>query len=256
MIPMKRELLGVKSCTAECHLKGYPFAALQDAKFCMCTRKYGRYGVADDDTQCRRQCLAGSPDEKCGGPWKNAVYKIGKFSERFFGFLSFNFIHCTRFSLLNDAWHISNPRSQWTFQIIADKNISSFLADYPGISNKQAIIQTFLVSLITWLTFPVLILLKIVALHFPFKIKLNDMVQLRRLGSLLVSWLKGHHKLGSFNCDTFLSLFRWKEINEQFYLTEWFLFCFIFLRAVHTPLMIQHNTHKNVRYTINLIRLL
>ncbi|KAJ7382354.1 hypothetical protein OS493_035413 [Desmophyllum pertusum] len=76
MIPMKRELLGVKSCTAECHLKGYPFAALQDAKFCMCTRKYGRYGVADDDTQCRRQCLAGSPDEKCGGPWKNAVYKI------------------------------------------------------------------------------------------------------------------------------------------------------------------------------------
>lgn len=158
--------------------------------------------------------------------------------------------------MLNDAWHISNPRSQWTFQIIADKNISSFLADYPGISNKQAIIQTFLVSLITWLTFPVLILLKIVALHFPFKIKLNDMVQLRRLGSLLVSWLKGHHKLGSFNCDTFLSLFRWKEINKQFYLTEWFLFCFIFLRAVYTTLMIQHNTHKNVRCTINLIRLL
>ncbi|KAL9969798.1 hypothetical protein ACROYT_G022057 [Oculina patagonica] len=76
MIPMKRELLGVKACTDECHLKGYPFAAIQNAQFCMCTRKYGRYGLADDESECRRECPAGSPDEKCGGPWKNAVYKI------------------------------------------------------------------------------------------------------------------------------------------------------------------------------------
>ena len=79
MIPMKRELLGVKTCTDECHLKGYPFAAIQNAQFCMCSRKYGRYGLADDESECRRVCLAGSPDEKCGGPWKNAVYKIGMF---------------------------------------------------------------------------------------------------------------------------------------------------------------------------------
>lgn len=73
---MKREFLGVQTCTSECHLKGYPFAALQDAKFCMCSRKYGRYGLADDDSECRRQCIAGSDSEKCGGPWKNAVYKV------------------------------------------------------------------------------------------------------------------------------------------------------------------------------------
>lgn len=79
MIPMKRELLGVKACTDECHLKGYPFAAIQNAQFCMCSRKYGRYGLADDESECRRECPAGSPSEKCGGPWKNAVYKIGTF---------------------------------------------------------------------------------------------------------------------------------------------------------------------------------
>lgn len=76
MIPMKRELIGVKTCANLCHLKGYPYAAIQNAQFCMCSQKYGRYGLADDDSECRRQCLAGSPDEKCGGPWKNAVYRI------------------------------------------------------------------------------------------------------------------------------------------------------------------------------------
>ena len=86
---MKREILGVKSCTDQCHLKGYPFAAIQNAQFCMCSGKYGRYGLADDESECRRQCLAGSPDEKCGGPWKNAVYKIGKLYANFFASL-----HC------------------------------------------------------------------------------------------------------------------------------------------------------------------
>jgi len=76
MIPVKREYLGVQSCTGECHLKGYPFAAIQDAKFCMCSRQYGRYGVAEDENACMTQCVAGSENEKCGGPWKNAVYEI------------------------------------------------------------------------------------------------------------------------------------------------------------------------------------
>ena len=78
MIPVKREYLGVRSCTGECHLKGYPFAAIQDAKFCMCSRQYGRYGVAEDENACMTQCIAGSENEKCGGPWKNAVYEIGE----------------------------------------------------------------------------------------------------------------------------------------------------------------------------------
>lgn len=43
----------------------------------MCSQKYGRYGLADDESECRRVCLAGSPEEKCGGAWKNAVYRIG-----------------------------------------------------------------------------------------------------------------------------------------------------------------------------------
>jgi len=73
---MKRELLGVKTCSNECHLKGYPYAAIQNAQFCMCSQKYGRYGLADDESECRRVCLAGSPEEKCGGPWRNAVYRI------------------------------------------------------------------------------------------------------------------------------------------------------------------------------------
>lgn len=95
MIPMKRELIGVKTCANVCHLKGYPYAAIQNAQFCMCSQKYGRYGLADDDSECRRQCLAGSPDEKCGGPWKNAVYRIGTFYVLFVLFSlfahSFNF---------------------------------------------------------------------------------------------------------------------------------------------------------------------
>lgn len=76
MIPMKRELIGVKSCSNECHLKGYPYAAIQNAQFCLCSRKYGQYGLAEDESECRRDCLVGSRDDKCGGPWRNAVYRI------------------------------------------------------------------------------------------------------------------------------------------------------------------------------------
>ena len=80
MIPVQPEFLGVQSCTGECHSRGYPFAAIQDAKFCMCSkREYRRYGMASDENDCATQCLAGSEDEKCGGPWKNAVYEIGEF---------------------------------------------------------------------------------------------------------------------------------------------------------------------------------
>lgn len=78
MIPMKREYLGVRSCTEECHLQGYPYAAVQDARFCMCSRQFGRYGAAEDESQCMTQCIAGSENERCGGPWKNAVYEIGE----------------------------------------------------------------------------------------------------------------------------------------------------------------------------------
>lgn len=76
MIPIKREYLGVHSCTGECHVKGYSYAAIQDARFCMCSRQYGRYGAAEDESQCMTECIAGSANEKCGGPWKNAVYEI------------------------------------------------------------------------------------------------------------------------------------------------------------------------------------
>ena len=80
MIPVQPEYLRVQSCTGECHSRGYPFAAIQDAKFCMCSkREYRRYGMASDENDCATQCLAGSEDEKCGGPWKNAVYEIGEF---------------------------------------------------------------------------------------------------------------------------------------------------------------------------------
>ena len=78
MIPMKRKNLGVRSCTGKCHLQGYPYAAIQDAKFCMCSRQFGRYGAAEDESQCMTQCIAGSENERCGGPWKNAVYEIGE----------------------------------------------------------------------------------------------------------------------------------------------------------------------------------
>ena len=79
---MKREYLGVRSCTGECHSKGYPFAAIQDAKFCMCSRQFGRYGVADDESECMTECVAGAENEKCGGPWKNAVYAIGELTDK------------------------------------------------------------------------------------------------------------------------------------------------------------------------------
>lgn len=103
MIPMKRELLGVKSCTNQCHLKGYPYAAIQNAQFCMCSQKYGRYGLADDESECRRECVAGSPDEKCGGPWKNAVYRIGTFCATFFS--NFRLYSHTSLTLPNNTWN-------------------------------------------------------------------------------------------------------------------------------------------------------
>ena len=90
MVPIKREYLGVHSCTGECHVKGYPYAAIQDARFCMCSRKYGRYGPAEDESQCMTECIAGSRNEKCGGPWKNAVYEIGELNLRLISYPNYD----------------------------------------------------------------------------------------------------------------------------------------------------------------------
>lgn len=81
MVPMERQYLGVQSCTSKCHMKGYPFAALQDAKFCMCSQHQSRsYGMAQDESECMTRCPGGSENDRCGGPWTNAVYEIGEFS--------------------------------------------------------------------------------------------------------------------------------------------------------------------------------
>ena len=106
MAPMKRELVGVKSCSSECHSNGYPYAAIQNAQFCLCSRKYGRYGPADDESECRRECLVGSPDDKCGGPWRNAVYKIGTFCT----------LSCSNFSLFPHSFKVVlRPKTQFFF---------------------------------------------------------------------------------------------------------------------------------------------
>lgn len=78
MIPIKRNELGVLSCAGECQSRGYAYAAIQDAKFCMCSRQHKRaYGLAEDQNDCLTRCPAAeSEEEKCGGLWRNAVYEI------------------------------------------------------------------------------------------------------------------------------------------------------------------------------------
>lgn len=79
MIPIKREELTVQSCTAECHSQGYAYAAIQDARFCMCSRQPNRaYGLAENQNDCLTRCPAGESEERCGGTLKNAVYEISE----------------------------------------------------------------------------------------------------------------------------------------------------------------------------------
>ena len=43
---------------------------------CFCGNSYGSYGAAAE-TDCWQTCN-GNSAEICGGPWRNSVYKIGK----------------------------------------------------------------------------------------------------------------------------------------------------------------------------------
>ncbi len=59
-------------CIQACHSAGYQYAGTQASGQCWCGNSYGSYGV--DPNGCIMSCQ-GNPEEMCGGPWRNSVYR-------------------------------------------------------------------------------------------------------------------------------------------------------------------------------------
>ena len=60
-------------------LSGFTYLGLQFGKWCHCSNKYGKFNRTAE-SQCNYNCTGNTGDstEKCGGYFKNAVYKILK----------------------------------------------------------------------------------------------------------------------------------------------------------------------------------
>lgn len=65
-----------QGCISACREKGFSIAATQFSSYCYCGNSYGRYGKAPSN-ECNSPC-SGNAKEKCGGSWRNSVYKTGK----------------------------------------------------------------------------------------------------------------------------------------------------------------------------------
>eukprot|EP00795_Rhopilema_esculentum_P010608 gene10608-19347_t len=64
----------ISKCIEICKKKGSPYAGLQFRRECNCGDNYNRYGRAQE-SDCRELCSDGKG--KCGGSWRNSVYKTG-----------------------------------------------------------------------------------------------------------------------------------------------------------------------------------
>ena len=62
----------------QCATNGFPYAGLQGGLYCLCSSAYGKYDKKVGDEECSMECPGGSPEMKCGGTWKNAVYEISE----------------------------------------------------------------------------------------------------------------------------------------------------------------------------------
>ncbi|KAG1707817.1 WSC domain-containing protein [Nymphon striatum] len=65
-----------QACISTCRAKGFRFAGTQYSTQCFCDNSYGRYGKAPAN-ECNKPCQ-GNANAKCGGTWRNSVYKTGK----------------------------------------------------------------------------------------------------------------------------------------------------------------------------------
>ncbi|CAH1779465.1 unnamed protein product [Owenia fusiformis] len=71
----ENSLMTVEMCTDHCRTRGFKYAGLQYARHCFCGDKFGKYGLADSDSECRMTCQ-GDPSQNCGAAARNSVYLI------------------------------------------------------------------------------------------------------------------------------------------------------------------------------------
>jgi glucan endo-1,3-alpha-glucosidase len=67
--------MSLEVCAENCRAKSFAYFAVQGGRDCLCGNKYGRYGQAPE-AECKDNCW-GNGTQKCGGPWRNSVYKVG-----------------------------------------------------------------------------------------------------------------------------------------------------------------------------------
>lgn len=65
-----------QACINVCKAKGFRYAGTQFSYQCFCDNSYGRYGKAPA-SECNKPCK-GNLNAKCGGTWRNSVYRTGK----------------------------------------------------------------------------------------------------------------------------------------------------------------------------------
>ena len=66
------EQLTPEQCILACGKENFLYAAIQYGNECRCGQQYGKYGQVADD-ECDYLC---STSEKCGGDYRNSVYKV------------------------------------------------------------------------------------------------------------------------------------------------------------------------------------
>ena len=69
--PIRNASKNISSCVSECAKKYFMFAALQNAEFCFCGNKFGKYGPSD---KCRKPCSTSAQFEVCGGFEASNIY--------------------------------------------------------------------------------------------------------------------------------------------------------------------------------------
>ena len=65
----------IEQCIKKCKDLKYVYAGLQYTDHCFCGNSYEMYGAANETT-CSSPCNDGT-NRKCGGPWRNSVYRAG-----------------------------------------------------------------------------------------------------------------------------------------------------------------------------------
>ena len=65
----------IEQCIKKCKDLNYTYAGLQYIDHCFCGNSYDKYGAANETT-CSSPCNDGT-NRKCGGPWRNSVYRAG-----------------------------------------------------------------------------------------------------------------------------------------------------------------------------------